>query len=86
MNGGKCGVCGDPWQGPRDYESGGQKFTGEITRHYKRGQTIDATFQITAYHWGFVDFRLCKNDDVTKAATWECMNKHVLSIVHHGYK
>ena len=79
-------MCGDPWQGPREYESGGSKFTGEITRHYNKGQVIDVTFEITANHLGYVDFRLCKNDDTTKAATWECLNKNLLQVKGHGDK
>ena len=34
-NGGKCGVCGDAWGGPRDNEAGGKYATGILVRHYK---------------------------------------------------
>ena len=35
VNGGKCGVCGDPWDSPqpRDNEGGGRYGKGTITRY-----------------------------------------------------
>ncbi|GBL98540.1 hypothetical protein AVEN_111650-1 [Araneus ventricosus] len=40
MNGGKCGVCGDPWHldVPRPNENGGKFGNGIIVRTYKPGQ------------------------------------------------
>jgi hypothetical protein len=40
VNGGKCGICGDPWNqpSPRDNEEGGQFYAGIITRGYFTGQ------------------------------------------------
>lgn len=40
-NGGKCGICGDPWDGVRENEAGGRYATGIISRKYKEGQIID---------------------------------------------
>ena len=38
-NGGKCGICGDPWQNKiRDNEAGGKYANGIITRTYMEGQ------------------------------------------------
>ena len=48
VNGGKCGICGDPWQGPRDHEAGG-KYAGEvIVANYLQGQTIDVLVHLTS--------------------------------------
>ena len=52
MNGGKCGVCGDRFDGPRDNEIGGKYANGIIVRKYKPGATIDVTVHITANHKG----------------------------------
>lgn len=35
LNGGKCGVCGDPWNGRRENEAGGKYATGTIVKVYK---------------------------------------------------
>ena len=32
--GGKCGVCGDPWDGARENEAGGRYATGIIVRNF----------------------------------------------------
>ena len=47
---GKCGVCGDPWPGPRENEPGGKYATGTIVRNYQVGQVIDVYIQLTANH------------------------------------
>ena len=36
--GGKCGVCGDPYGGPRDHELGGEYYTDKIAATYTEGQ------------------------------------------------
>ena len=60
-NGGKCGICGDPWDmpTPRDGESGGKFGRGVIVRSYTAGQTIKISTQISANHKGYFEFRLC---------------------------
>ena len=37
---GKCGVCGDAFDGIRENEAGGIYATGTIGRNYTRGQVI----------------------------------------------
>lgn len=37
---GRCGVCGDPYQGPRENEAGGKYASGVIVRNYTEGQHI----------------------------------------------
>ena len=34
INGGKCGVCGDPWDGVREHEAGGKYANGLIAANY----------------------------------------------------
>merc|ERR1719209_654944 len=40
---GKCGMCGDPVQGPLLHEAGGKFANGIITKNYAKGQKIDVT-------------------------------------------
>ena len=35
QQGGKCGVCGDPYQGPGEHAQGGKYATGKIARVYR---------------------------------------------------
>jgi len=39
--GGKCGICGDSYSGPRYHEAGGKFATNIIVRHYVSGALID---------------------------------------------
>lgn len=39
--GGKCGVCGDSYGGPRDHELGGKYATNTIVRHYALNSIIE---------------------------------------------
>lgn len=61
-NGGKCGVCGDPWDGPWENEPGGKYALGIIVRKYGVGDVITVKVQLTASHKGYMEFRLCAND------------------------
>lgn len=80
VNKGKCGVCGDPWDGPRENEAGGKYAKGIITAHYRKGQEITVNVRLTANHWGWFEFRICPNNDVNKPATHECFNRHLLQL------
>ena len=75
-NGGKCGICGDPWDAPvpRDGESGGRFGRGVIVRSYIIGQRITVSLDITANHQGYFQFRLCP----TAPATQQCLDKNIL--------
>ncbi|OWF35354.1 hypothetical protein KP79_PYT19481 [Mizuhopecten yessoensis] len=64
-NGGKCGTCGDPYNGERENEAGGKYATGFIVRNYEKGQIIDITIDLTTSHMGFFEFKICANNDVT---------------------
>ncbi|KAK2167115.1 hypothetical protein LSH36_32g20072 [Paralvinella palmiformis] len=81
---GNCGICGDKWiKGSnvhRPHEAGGKYAKGIITRHYGNSDVINVTIQVTASHKGYFEFRICPNNDVTKPATQDCLNGHLLSL------
>lgn len=85
-NGGRCGVCGDPWHQstPRNNEAGGKYGKGIIVRRYKRGQVMKAMVQLTANHRGHFEFRLCPTNNSTVPATDECMSQHPLPMADTG--
>ncbi|XP_041374514.1 uncharacterized protein LOC121387457 [Gigantopelta aegis] len=78
VNHGKCGVCGDPWDGARENEAGGIYATGTIVRHYKQGQIINVTIDVTANHRGYFEFRICPNNDPEKSVTQKCLDQYLL--------
>jgi len=80
VNAGRCGVCGDPYQGPREHEAGGKYASGTIVRTYQTGQVIPVYVQLTANHEGWFEFRMCENNDVHKAITQECLDEHLLEL------
>ncbi|KAI0231830.1 hypothetical protein LSAT2_017807 [Lamellibrachia satsuma] len=81
LNGGKCGICGDPWGKPNpEYEAGGKYANGIITRTYTEGQEIGIAVEVTAQHGGWFEFRICPNNDVTTPATHECLNRNLLPL------
>ena len=46
--GGKCGMCGDPYeQHPRENEAGGKYATGTIVATYSIGAVIPVTVDLT---------------------------------------
>ena len=53
-NGAQCGVCGDPYDGPRDHEPGGKFYTGEVTRTYTQGKVGLTVLLIYTYTQGKV--------------------------------
>ncbi|WAR31601.1 hypothetical protein MAR_034143 [Mya arenaria] len=80
QSGGKCGLCGDPYDGPFENDRGGLYDTGIIVRHYPAGlRQIDVRFEFTTYHKGYVTFHLCPNNEMT--LTQACFDAHPLQIV-----
>lgn len=81
---GRCGVCGDPYQGPREHEDGGTYATGIIGRTYESGEMINTTIDITANHFGYFEFRLCPVDigklRRPRRLTQQCLDQHILKI------
>ncbi|BFZ03830.1 hypothetical protein BsWGS_06869 [Bradybaena similaris] len=84
VNGGKCGVCGDPWNGPREHEAGGKFANGIIVRKYDVGQVIDITIDLTANHKGYFEFNICPTDDPFDKITEQCLAKYPLSEIETG--
>jgi len=82
LNGGKCGVCGDPWhvKQPRPHEAGGKYGNGIIARRYVAGQVIKIFVDLTTNHKGYFEMSLCPNNDQKKPITQECLQKHKLTV------
>ncbi|GFO08386.1 endonuclease-reverse transcriptase [Plakobranchus ocellatus] len=80
MNGGRCGVCGDPFDGPRDHEAGGKYARGVIARQYSQGQTIEVSIELTKSHLGWFEFRLCPNNNPSRRVGQECLNRNLLRL------
>ncbi|CAF0773920.1 unnamed protein product [Brachionus calyciflorus] len=82
VTGGRCGICGDPYDQPepRTYEKGGEKYLGKIVRTYSKGAEIPVIVQVTANHLGFFEFKICKVDGWESDATQSCLNKTVLTV------
>ncbi|KAI5695606.1 hypothetical protein M8J75_000734 [Diaphorina citri] len=79
VNGGKCGICGDPWEAqPRPHEAGGKYANGIIVRKYRAGSAFTIRVELTANHRGYFEFRLCPHNRPKVAATQECLDKYVL--------
>lgn len=84
-HGGRCGICGDPWQGPRHNEAGGRYANGIISRNYVQGHAIEVKVEITAHHKGWFEFRICPNNDVNTPASQACLNQYLLPLANqHG--
>lgn len=80
LNKGKCGVCGDPWDGPRENEAGGKYATGTIVGNYTSGGMLEVKIQITASHKGYHEFRICPVNNPKTSATQGCLDQHLLQL------
>ncbi|KAK0067922.1 bypass of stop codon protein 1 [Biomphalaria pfeifferi] len=82
QNGGKCGICGDPWSGPRRYErpDGVMVQHNIIPKAYRENDVIVITIQITQNHLGWNEFRIC---NIARSggveATQSCLDENVLA-------
>ncbi|XP_067664612.1 mucin-5B-like [Haliotis asinina] len=83
---GKCGVCGDPWQGPRRNEPNGIYATGTITRQYRTGQKIPLVLDITSNHKGYFEFRICPWNNPRLAVNQSCLDEHPLVVEGSGIR
>lgn len=81
-NDGKCGLCGDPYDGKRDGEAGGPFARGIITRTYKVGSILNVLVQITANHKGYFEFHLCPQNNPNKRMTQECLDRYPLQLLN----
>ena len=57
--GGKCGICGDPYDKERKHETGGIFARNITTRTYTPGGVIDVMIQMVANHGGLFHFQMC---------------------------
>lgn len=57
-NGGKCGVCGDPFGKEQQHVYPGKYANNIITRTYRKGQSIEIKVEITANHKGYFKFEI----------------------------
>ncbi|KAF0689373.1 hypothetical protein As57867_019114, partial [Aphanomyces stellatus] len=77
---GKHGVCGDPYAGVRDHETGGKYGlfptlgAKAIGACYAPGQLVDIAVQLTANHKGYFTFGLCKLIGKGDKETEECFH------------
>ena len=44
--GGKCGICGEDFSKPKQYEKGGSLYRGHTVRTYQKGSTISVTVEV----------------------------------------
>lgn len=84
VNNGKCGICGDAYDGKREHEYPGGKFTKplRITGNYASGSILDVTIELTTTHLGYFTFRLCPETSESREVTQECLDNHVLMILN----
>lgn len=71
-NGGRCGICGDPLDRERKYETGGSMVTQIIGKSYGQGQVIMVTLQLTANHGGTHRFAICPRNSWWERETEAC--------------
>lgn len=78
-NAGKCGICGDPYDGPRLHETGNLMAPNETTRNYYPGSSIDVMIEIVANHGGKFQFEMCWRDEWKDIETEDCFEELQLS-------
>ncbi|GFR85845.1 cell wall integrity and stress response component 4-like [Elysia marginata] len=83
-NGGRCGVCGDPFDGSRDHEAGGKYATGIIAKRYTQGQTIEVSVDLTKSHLGWFEFRLCPHNNPNRRVSQMCLDRNLLRLEADG--
>lgn len=49
VNGGRCGICGDAWDGDREYEKGGGKYLGKIVKAFVKNTPMSVKVQVSCY-------------------------------------
>ena len=62
----------------------GEYATGIIGKTYYQGEEINITIDITANHYGYFEFRLCKNDIFMQKVTHECFEENLLRIYNNN--
>lgn len=64
--GGKCGVCGDPFNAPhpQDNENTGKYGQGKIVASYPEGSVVDVNVLLTANHKGYFNYTCVFIDEI----------------------
>ena len=85
-NHGECGVCGDPADlpQPRPQELGGEYGLGVVSANLSQGQVLQVEVELTAYHQGYFEFRLCRHNTRLRPVTQECLDQHLLPLESGG--
>jgi len=80
QNDGLCGVCGDPYDEPRprSNELGGRWGLGVVSEDYLEGQMMEIEVELTAYHQGYFEFRLCPHNTIDRPVQQACLDRHIL--------
>jgi len=84
VNGGKCGICGDAWNGVRNSElpDGLYAKNLKITKTYSAGQEFTIKVDLTQVHRGYFQFKLCAATTMAREVTQECLDQHTLQILN----
>ncbi|XP_045183844.1 uncharacterized protein LOC123542202 [Mercenaria mercenaria] len=77
---GRCGVCGDLWNGTQHNADRGQYDTGIIVRRYTDGHYINVTFEVSSNYLGYVEFRLCPRNSSEVVLDQSCFDRYPLWI------
>jgi len=87
-NKGMCGVCGDAYDidQPRPNELGGKYGRGVIGANLTSNQILEVEIELTAYHRGYIQMRLCPHNRRDRPVAQTCLDKHLLSLTSGGQK
>uniref|UniRef100_A0A8W8KC72 Chitin-binding type-4 domain-containing protein n=1 Tax=Magallana gigas TaxID=29159 RepID=A0A8W8KC72_MAGGI len=80
---GKCGVCGDYYNGPRHNEVPNGKYASirYPTYVYREGSVINVTVEVSENgNGGYFMFKLCDSDDAQLQEKQSCFDNTVLSL------
>lgn len=84
---GFCGVCGDAYDmpQPRPNEMGGEYGLGVIGATLASGQQLEVEVELTAYHQGYFQMRLCPHNRRDRPVAQTCLDTHLLSRVNGNH-
>ena len=83
---GLCGVCGDAFdmKQPRPNEMGGEFGLGVIAANLTQGQIVKVEIELTAYHQGYFQMRLCPHNRRERPAAQTCLDRNLLNLDSGG--
>jgi len=80
-NMGKCGICGDAFDGAdKPNQAGGRWASGILSRSYLPGQTINVEIKLVANHMGFFTFAICPHNDPSSSPNRDCFLNNPLLV------